>query len=164
MNLPIRLPFVGLLCFFVALFALSGCRPAKDPRARNLVPAKGHITMDDEPLAGATIIFIPSEDNKFDSQSSTFSDLKGYFELTTFTPGDGIHPGNYSVTVLKNEYSNSISDEEIARQKAKGQPLSYDIITRSLIPTRYNSKETSGLNVEISPKGNRNISISLESK
>ena len=148
----------------VCLLFSTGCGSEKDPRARHLVPARGTITIDGAPLGGATIIFAPTENNQFSVQSATMSDQNGRFELTTFLPGDGIHPGNYNVTVFKDETFNSVSDEEIARMEASGRGVSYDIITRSLIPTRYNSSETSGLTIEIPARGNRNISISLESE
>ena len=148
----------------VCFILLTGCGPAKNPRAIHLVLGKGLITVDGKPLVGATITFIPTEDNQFATQSVALSDIKGNFSATTFNSGDGIHPGNYLVTVDCVETISHVSDEEIARAEASGVPISIKTTIRSLIPTRYNSSETSGLTIEIPPKGNQKISIILESE
>ena len=157
-------------CFSIALlvvcfFLLTGCGSPKNPRAKDLVPGTGNITVNGEPLIGAMISFIPAEDNQFATQSVAMSDVKGYFEATTFTSSDGIHPGNYIVTVICDEDTGPRpSAEAIAEMEAQGKPISSGDTTRSQIPVRYNSPQTSGLTLEIPPKGHRRLSIALESK
>jgi len=142
MNKNIRFLLLVLSCLVL------GCQP-KDPRAKNLVPGRGQILLNDVPLAGASISFNTAPDNKFGISSAGRSDGHGNFTLTTFLPKDGTHPGNYFV---------SISATEAAGEFIPPPEF------RSLISERYNDPQTSGIVVEIPAKGSRNIVINLQSE
>jgi hypothetical protein len=96
---------------FVALVSLAGCGP-------RLVPVSGTVTMDNKPVAGATVIFT-SEDGKYTSNGLT--DESGNFSLKS-PAGEGAYPGNYKVTVTKYpkiETDMSPASKEYAKQMTK---------------------------------------------
>jgi hypothetical protein len=76
----------------VALLLTPGCGGLKP------VWVGGKVTLDGKPLAGATVSFVPIDENKGRSAGGK-TDNDGNFELTTFTHGDGALPGEYKVTV-----------------------------------------------------------------
>lgn len=78
----------------LSAIAVSGCGGS------GLVNVKGAVTMDGQPIEGATVIFVPS-DSKAGS-GSAMTDASGHFSLTT-RQEDGVAPGEYRVTITKKE-------------------------------------------------------------
>ena len=79
----------SLLVAFLALTG-TGCG--------QLYHIKGKVTLDGQPLAGATVQFVP-EDGSRPAVGTTATD--GTFTLTTYKPGDGVLPGEYRVLISK---------------------------------------------------------------
>jgi hypothetical protein len=67
----------------------------------NLVKVQGTVTLDGKPLSWATVTFNPKEGNG--RPASGLSDENGNFQLTTSSTNDGAAPGEYKVTVTKEE-------------------------------------------------------------
>jgi hypothetical protein len=63
------------------------------------VSVEGLVTLDGEPVDGATVLFSP-EDGK-GPPASGMTGTDGVFHLTTFNTGDGAMPGKYNVTITK---------------------------------------------------------------
>lgn len=61
----------------------------------------GVVTYKGEPLAGATVQFIPQEGKGAPASGVTGDD--GSFRLTTFNTGDGAKPGDYKVVITVGE-------------------------------------------------------------
>jgi hypothetical protein len=66
-----------------------------------LVKVKGVVTLDGKPLSSATISFIPIAGAG--RPASGLSDADGNFQLTTHRTNDGAAPGEYKVTVTKEQ-------------------------------------------------------------
>ena len=94
------------LCFVVLLS--SGCNKK---RMKGLVPAQGVVTLNGEPVAGAMIMFTPVQIGTEAVAASTTTDEKGAFKMTTVDPGDGVFPGDYNVTVVKDEFQGGLTLE-----------------------------------------------------
>src|SRR5262245_3014991 len=77
----------------VLMLAAPGCAKGKP------VKFDGLVTLDEKPLAGATVEFIPMDANGHGAIGVSGKD--GVFRLTTYTPGDGALPGFYKATVRK---------------------------------------------------------------
>jgi hypothetical protein len=88
--MPPRIRYALLVV--VLLLAASGC-------GRRLVKLEGTVTLDGQPLEGATVTFVPEGGSGPSASGLTGSD--GVFSLTTRTSGDGVAPGAYKVTVTK---------------------------------------------------------------
>jgi hypothetical protein len=80
------------LLVLALLLAASGC-------GRQMVQLEGKVTLDGEPLEGATVTFNPEGGAGAPASGLTGSD--GVFYLTTRTSGDGVARGSYKVTVTK---------------------------------------------------------------
>ena len=95
-----------------------------------LAPVDGVLTLDGQPVAGATLQFIPKEGRPAVGRT----DQNGKYALTTFVDGDGALPGTYRVAIVLN------------RQR--------DGKTEWIVPRRYSDPKTSGLTVSVAPSGN----------
>jgi hypothetical protein len=67
----------------------------------NLVKVKGLVTLDGKPLSSATITFVRIGGEG--RPASGLSDADGNFQLTTLRTNDGAAPGEYKVTVTKEQ-------------------------------------------------------------
>jgi len=98
-----------------ALFCLaSGCSGDSASPGVELVPCKGRVLVDDQPLAEATVALKPAfdwPDPKLPHPHAT-TDENGLFVLGTFSDHDGAPAGTYqvSVTLPSTEGLASISD------------------------------------------------------
>lgn len=100
-------PAVAPLVFvLVCGLASAGCGSAEEPPPfqEELVPTAGTVTLDGQPLAGATLTFIPESGGE---TASGFTDAEGRFELSTLAANlsaderKGLVPGQYRVIVSR---------------------------------------------------------------
>ncbi|MGE3809074.1 MAG: hypothetical protein AB7K24_30795 [Gemmataceae bacterium] len=80
-----------LLAALLACGLLAGCGSS------GLVPVSGRLTLDQRPLAGATVHLVAQDEKGRDARGIT--DADGNFQLATLAPGDGAAPGNYKVII-----------------------------------------------------------------
>lgn len=135
--------------------AMTGCMKSTDKWAKNrpqTVKASGVVMFNGEPLDEATVTLQPVS-----GAHAAFAqtDLEGRFALTTFDPGDGAVAGEYQVSVAKTEL-----DYQPDPIDPDANPPIYQA-ERSLVPEKYTSPPTSGLNVTIPASGNANIELVL---
>ncbi|TWU20788.1 hypothetical protein [Bythopirellula polymerisocia] len=104
-------------------WTVVGCSDGRPQR----VVVSGQVLIDDKPLAGGNIKFVP--DGARPSMGTI--DEEGHYKLTCFEVGDGAIPGKHRVEIVSNE---------ILSQTA----------VRWCAPKKYASFLTSGLEVEIS--------------
>jgi hypothetical protein len=143
----------------LGFFGLAGC--SRDPNIAGrpkLVPARGHITHDGKPLAGAHITFINTALNR---SAHAISDSDGSFVLSTFDDKDGAVPGKQLVSVSKVEMLHKL-DPSIDRTTMKAPKNPAGPERRWLIPEKYGSTTTSGLTAEIGESGNKEIVLELK--
>ena len=138
-----------LLFVLLGLFVISGCGR---PKIDGLVPVRGTITFNGEPLEGASIGFAPKEFKPGDRLGTGKTDTQGRFELRTI--GEfGVLPGEYVVVVIKNEIVPG------RQASPPGRPVPSEV--RSLIPQRYGDPKTSDLNVIVDQSGHRNLQLTI---
>jgi len=78
----------------LALFAALGCGQ------NNMVPVKGTVTLDGQPIEGALVKFIPKP-GAASHEATAVTDASGNFSLGTLKDGDGAWRGVYKVCVQK---------------------------------------------------------------
>jgi hypothetical protein len=132
----------GLL--LMALVA-AGCS-----RGPTLVPAGGTVKLDGQPLAGATVTFVPQQAGR---PATGTTDEQGTFRLATAQAGQGAAPGPYTVTVMLARYQNvparsAAEGEEADTTSGSGGPVPQVEI---VVPIRYNSPASSGLTATVAP-------------
>lgn len=146
-------------CLVVLLiFTTSGCGGKAGP---NLVPAKGVLTLDGKPLAGATIVL--HSDNKKIREAVGQTDEKGVFVIRTATHTGAI-PGHYKVTV---QYYTKSDGSPLALTEQERQ-LGLDITqliamgqAKSGVPSKYTEAASTDVQVEIKPVSQEPLSVAL---
>ena len=74
-----------------------------------LIKVKGKVTLDGQPLANASLNFVPA--SKEGRPASGLTETDGSFALGTQTTGDGAVPGEYKVYVRKSDVT---TDDSVA--------------------------------------------------
>lgn len=150
---PARL--VGLVGLAL-LLAVAGCSSKYTP-----VPVSGEVTLDGQPVDGATVYFYAVGDAKEGRPATGQTDKEGKFRLSTLGTNDGALPGTYKVVVAKYVPTNpnlkipdfpntpegkAQRDDFMYRNfEAKGiQPF------KSSLPDKYGSSDKTPLNCEVS--------------
>lgn len=100
----------------------------------DLVPVTGTVTLDGEPLQGATVSFNVAQGTSGQGGTGT-TDAEGKYELSHFRAGTGVHAGAYTVTIHKLVLSD-------------GSPIPPDaesifsLDTKEVVPAKYNTATT----------------------
>jgi len=135
---------------FVGVFFISGCGHQQRPELPACVPVSGRVLIDGQPAIRAVVSFhsqTPQADGKIYS-GQTFTDDEGRFRMTTFTAGDGVPPGEYTVTIVAAWISKN------------GQ----DVGVPDLLKGRYATPEKSLLKVQVEAEPLELETFDLKSK
>lgn len=122
---------------------LAGC--GGEGTNPNLVPVAGTVTLDNQPLAGASITFIPTGATAGQGGTGQ-TGPDGKYELTHFREGKGVDPGEYSVVVSK-------------MVQRDGSPIpagtlsAAELDIRESIPQRFSDYNGSSLKATVAPGG-----------
>ena len=157
MNKIITLVVVS--AFSASMFFNLGC--GNKSSLSGVYPAQGTITLDGQPLAGASITLVPETLGAESRGASALSDDAGHFQLSTLKANDGAFPGTYKVVVVKKEVENPLTEEEKAKD-AQGIKVR-DIVAVNKLPKKYESTTTTDLTLTIgaSASGNDNLELKL---
>lgn len=132
---------VCLTSVFSVLVLLAGCQENGLERA----PVAGLVTLDGKPLTQGVIFFIPQKGRA--AQGKLGPD--GSFTLSTYGKSDGATLGKHQVSIIA-------CDEEPAFES--------EVEPKWLIPRRYGSGATSGLEFEVKPGAENKPQFDLSSK
>jgi hypothetical protein len=140
-------------CAILALLAVLGCSGEVKLEGTSVV--SGTVKQKGTPLAGATVSFSPVGQGAGKAASGT-TDAQGQFTLTTLKAGDGALPGEYQVTVVKNEsVGKAYSQEESQQYYMKHQKMPPAPATKSIVAEKFTKAATSGLTASVK-KGTKN--------
>ncbi len=147
----VRVTGTWCLISVLAMGYLCGC--AKAP-GLNLAPVSGKVTLDGQPLADATVTFIP-ESTKDELAPASFgkTDGQGRYQLEVVTNGArGAIVGRHkvSVTVREDEEIINGADAPVAQQNAKRR-----------IPVKYS--RDSILSMDVPKSGTQDANFDLNS-
>jgi len=156
---------IALLCVVALVLTVpfSGCSKS---RLKGLVAAEGVVTFNGAPVEGASVLFAPKSIGTEAASATATTDKDGKFKLTTLDPGDGVYPGEYYVTVIKDRVEGGptledakLSHDEYQAKEAAGE---FKQVTIRELPATYADMNTSGLIETIPPEGKKNITLALE--
>ena len=126
------------------LVFLSGCGPPADP---SLVPVSGTVTADGQPLANATVTFIPMDGTPgFGGTGKT--DAAGQYTLAgSRDNAPGIPPGDYRVAISKR----LMPDGSEVPASDNTPPMMSP--ARESLPVGYSNPATTQLTAKVQPGG-----------
>jgi hypothetical protein len=113
-------------------------------------PVRGTVTYQGRPVTQGSIAFTPAEAGAARSASGPIRE-DGTYEMTTLTPGDGVLPGKYFVTVQA--FARDRARVAKVEQPIPGGPINLIQLTKipqkPLVPAKYAVPQTSGLTIEV---------------
>ncbi|MEP3478751.1 MAG: carboxypeptidase-like regulatory domain-containing protein [Fuerstiella sp.] len=146
----------------LTLFSV-GCGAGEVVDRPETFPVTGVVSLDGSPLAGATVTFRPKK--KGGRGAVGMTDETGTYELMTFDTADGALPGDYMITVVKQEhtpgdpsYTDSNSDNY-----GKNPPPEAEAKTIDIVPSKYSDAKTSGFTASVS-EGENNFPLEVTSR
>ncbi len=157
----IRIGVVALLA--LGVLSVLGCGSGPG----DLNPVSGKVTLDGEPLAGATVSFSPVSDDSGRPAVGTTNE-QGVYELTDMRfsqAGPGVAPGEYQVTISKTSVAEqSYPEEDDPNYGDLPDPTGTgSSAVKSLVPEKYGDRSSSGLTATVESGSNENVDFELTS-
>lgn len=166
------------LLILVALTAFIGC-PAGS--GVSTAPVSGLVTLDGQPVDGATISFVPKSEGGVAAAAVT--DASGRFTLVT-TSGEGAVPGSYAVTISKasageaqasvdpRSMGGNLSAEDMKAMAEKAREQTgrkssgggSNASAGSTLPKKYAVADTSGLAAEVKAGDKNEFTFEMKSE
>ncbi len=143
-----------------ALLSILGC---SDDGLEKRYPVSGTVEYNGKPVAKGEISFVP-KDAAGHGASGPIKD-GSYSSLTTLNPGDGVMPGDYTVTVTAKEMDSgqlAADTENLASKHGMGKMtmIPPELLAKahkaakSSIPAKYESSTTSTLKATVKAESN----------
>ena len=156
--------FLGLA---VCSAALLGCNGQPTLQTEYV---EGLVTVDGEPVAEATVTFVPVTEGQ-GASATGMTNAQGIYKLTAAVTGDvaavaeaGTLPGEYHVGVMKNVVDTPMSQEEAEQQGIEYVPPPPGVLQEPkitfVVPQKYNNPRQSGIRVTVEP-GRNNLPLEL---
>ncbi|HBT77385.1 MAG TPA: hypothetical protein DEB39_10800 [Planctomycetaceae bacterium] len=159
MKYRISVPKLFLVCLAFAPLTIAGCG-----NSIPVVPASGTVTFNGDPVANAEITITSVEGGRW---ATAATDEKGVFRLVT--PGAnkaGCLPGKYKITITKTIKVDGKGKEIIIVPEMLGDfatiPYPVNFTEKSVLPGKYGSVETSGLEIEVVRRGQNRFALKLD--
>ena len=145
--MPGNLSFLrSLVALLIGAFTL-GCSPSNP---LGTAPVGGKVTYNGQPVAGATVSFVPDGDGR---PATAITGADGAYNLTTLN-WPGAVPGQYTVLVRKTDVAlasnQPVSMEDAVKLNARPPPP-----PKELLPPKYADATKSPLKAEVK-KGQKN--------
>jgi hypothetical protein len=133
--------------------ALAGCLALALAGCGGPVPVQGKVTMNDKPLAEATVVFIPEGGGP---EAGAMTDAEGSFRLVT-TKTEGTPPGLYRVTVSKKEWPPGVTPPEPTKMTFASVKQK-----RETVPLEYTLQDKTPLRVTVPKGGTSEVHLALK--
>jgi hypothetical protein len=135
------------------LIAGCGAQLADAPKT---VPVSGTVTVDGQPIAGATVRFLPTSNDRHGAAGTT--DDKGHYQLYVGN-NPGAMPGDYKVTIQY--YVNKKDGTPVViTPEMDMETISVDI--KPALPAMYADPNNTGLTFDVPAKGTDQADFKLD--
>jgi hypothetical protein len=130
-------------------------------KSAELGKVRGKVTHNGKPVTKGTITFLPENTQERAASGTIGSD--GSYTLTTYKQGDGAVLGRHRVSIVSREVdvpggkakaSQAISPQEIMKGSQSPQTQQSPPEQKALVPSRYQSPDTSGLSFVVKSGSN----------
>ena len=156
-------PLTKQACFFLLLSCgavLVGCGYRRPVR----IPTTGTVLLDGEPVAQASLVFLPADGGR---PAMAQSDENGQFTVSTFGGGDGLPAGKYKLAatklVLRKRAQQRLNAFNASEEAQDGGDIQFsDADYQNELPNRYNDPRSSDYEIVIDRTGEP-LTISLTS-
>jgi len=141
------------------LLPIIGCGDSnKGPRT---VPASGVLTLDGEPVEGATVVFLQQDQGQHYARG--YTDAEGKFSLDAFEYKTGAVPGDYMVSIQKTvvEVAKAQPGSEESEHEGEGEGAGETV--RNALPPRYTTP-TKDFMFTVPEDGTDSLKIELTTK
>jgi len=149
-----------LLLVTTASLSMLGCGSSAPP-GPELVPAKGKVTLNGNPLTGAKLFFHPQDVKLVDCVAT--SDDAGAFELYALGKSGAV-PGKYKVTVQYYTKPDGSPFLLGAADADSGMDLDQFIAMGQVklgVPKKYLNPDQTDLTIEVTPSGSEDLVLAL---
>lgn len=149
-RLVSSVPSIGIL-----LVTIAGCGQVDSLKVPDLYPVTGKVTLDGEPLVGATLSFLPKDDTVGQVVTGTSTE-GGNYSLVYSNGEPGCPAGQYQVYISK-------------LTMPDGSPIpegktAADVGAVDAVPARYRSMDNIGGSIMIPAGGKTDLNFELKSK
>lgn len=168
-----------LFCLLSIFFI--GCKQSSSLKT---APVSGQVTLDNQPVEGVTVTFLPKAGADGGYSATGFTNAEGRYELQTFEsatkPVTGAVPGEYDVIIVKPQTTQALSDptkgnaaqggmspEQMRAMSGgidpskQGKAMPGSGPAKSTLPAKYASRKDSGLSATVSTGQNPPIDFKL---
>ncbi|HMP61246.1 MAG TPA: protein kinase [Gemmatales bacterium] len=114
-----------------------------------MVHARGKVTFEGKPVAGAKIVFHPVAPTVPRASAITAED--GTFALTTFMKDDGAYPGKYVVTIEKFDLSDRVVPNVPPNDPLRADFLQHHVTIQTEVHPNYGNPRTTPLRQTVIP-------------
>lgn len=135
----------------VLVVACAGC--GGGPSLPDTVPVSGKVTLNGQPLADASVTFVPTGTTRGDGGFGTTA-ADGRYELRYLRGGAGVPAGTYRVVISKR----AMPDGSPAVEGPDVAPI--DSPAREVLPPKYSHEEYTTLSATV-PAGGGTIDFQL---
>jgi hypothetical protein len=139
----------------VLIVGLGGCGTHKS-NLPDLVPVQGTVTIDEKPLSGTVVTFIPSGATR-GAGGAGYTDTDGKYELRYQAGQKGTAAGEYRVVLAKFVMPDG---SDLPPNSSVG-PM--DSPAKQVLPIRYSDAEQTTLTASVAPAGGT-VDFHLKSK
>jgi hypothetical protein len=147
MTFRINCPIAPCAILFLFALLIPACGGSGDIPMQRTYKVTGQVTLDGNPLAGATVALIPKDASRFQMKERPqgVTDADGKFTISTYESGDGAPEGDYGVAIAMNTLE--ADGEDDTNQNPRRRP-------KLRIPALYQNPEQSGLSATVARKSN----------
>mgnify|MGYP000914054542 CR=1 FL=1 len=136
--------------FIIMSLVLGGCGESLP----GLATVAGKVTVDGQPVDGATMTFMPDASNRDLTQGSATTDNQGAYRVKS-GERDGLAPGKYKVVIFK----------RVSESKGSTGPGLSDIVQgKDVLPKSYGDASKTDLTIEVPPSGTTTANLTLSTK
>lgn len=132
---------------------VTGCGQELPDYHQDLVSVSGHVTLDNDPVAGAIVTFVATSGPSRASTATTNAD--GEYSMTTPPAGEGVLPGTYDVVISK------LVMPDGSPVPPDTAPM--DVGAEEVLPNQYSSFASPSLTADVTADGG-DFAFELDSK